>query len=284
MLGAIAGDIIGSVYEKRNLKRKDFSPLFHPQARITDDTVCIVAVADSLVQEVPPALSLQKWCRKYEHVGGWGQRFALWFMDDEPPAYGSWGNGGAMRVSPAALMARDFDEALSLATLVTSVTHDHPEGLRGAQAVAATIWRALQCEPPHLIRAELSSRYGYDLSLTVDEIRPSYRHSEAAQHSVPQALICALEASSYEDAIRNAISIGGDSDTIAAIAGSVAEARFGVPAAIAEQAWSFLDQDMRAVLTRLYLAHAAIGPTSLRLPQSSDLHDNVGAILARIVN
>lgn len=258
MLGGIAGDIIGSVYEKANYRAKDFEPLFHPKARFTDDTVCIVAVADALVNGIAPAQELQTWGRRYEHIGGWGQRFALWLFDDDPQPYGSWGNGGAMRVAPAALLARSLDEALGLANLVTMVTHDHPEGIKGAQATAAAIWMARQGETTETIRTQLSKRFGYDLSATVDEIRPAYRHSEAAQHSVPQALVCALEARDYEDAIRNAISIGGDSDTIAAIAGAVAEARFGMPEDIATQAWGYLPADMRAVMRLLYEVQARI--------------------------
>lgn len=252
MLGAIAGDIIGSVYEKRNLKRKDFMPFFHPEARFTDDTVCMVAVADALLHDRDPVQTLQEWGRRYEHVGGWGQRFAHWLVDDDPQPYGSWGNGGAMRVAPAAWLASNLDEVLILAEKVSVITHNHPEGLRGAQAVAAAIWWARDGLGTDSIRTLVAERFGYDLQSTVDAIRPDYRHSEAAAHSVPQALVCALEAISYEDAIRNAISIGGDSDTIAAIAGAVAEARFGIPTDIATQAWGFLDRDMRQVLTALY--------------------------------
>lgn len=255
MLGGIAGDIIGSFYEKHNHKRKDFAPLFHPQARITDDTVCLVAVADALLNDRHPTEALQDWGRRYEHVGGWGQRFALWLVDDQPQPYGSWGNGGAMRVAPAALLASSLDEALALAEAVTVITHNHPEGLRGSQAAAAAVWWALQGEPAETIRLRVTERFHYDLSTTVDAIRPHYRHSEAAAQSVPQALVCALEAVDYEDAIRNAISIGGDSDTIAAMAGAVAEARFGLPDDIAAQAWNYLDRDMRRSLTDLYRGH-----------------------------
>lgn len=256
MLGAIAGDIIGSVYEKQNLKRKDFHPLFHPRARFTDDTVCIVAVADALINHRNPVCALQDWGQRYEHIGGWGQRFALWLGDEDPKPYGSWGNGGAMRVAPAALLGSSLDDVLSLASSVTLVTHNHPEGLRGALAAAAATWWALQGLQANAIRAGVANQFGYDLSGSVDAMRPTYRHSEAAQHSVPQALLCALEASSYEDAIRNAISIGGDSDTIAAIAGAVAEARFGLPSDVADQAWGYLDRNMRSVLTKLYQANS----------------------------
>lgn len=252
MLGTIAGDIIGSAYEKANYRAKDFAPLFHPRARFTDDTVCTVAIADALLTGTPPAVALQTWGRRYEHIGGWGQRFALWLVDDDPQPYGSWGNGGAMRVSPVGLLASSEAEALDLAWRVTAVTHDHPEGIKGAQAVALAIWLARQNASADRIRQQISERFGYDLDTTVDAIRPTYRHSEAAHKSVPQALVCALEATGFEDAIRNAVSIGGDSDTIAAIAGGVAEARFGLPQDFATQAWGYLPEDMKQVMRDLY--------------------------------
>lgn len=252
MLGIITGDIIGSAYEKANYRAKDFMPLFHPRARFTDDTVCTVAIADALLSGTPPAVALQTWGRRYEHIGGWGQRFALWLVDDDPQPYGSWGNGGAMRVSPVGLLAQSEADALDLAYHATAVTHDHPEGIKGAQATALAIWLARQNESAERIRQQISERFGYDLDTTVDAIRPTYRHSEAAHKSVPQALVCALEATSFEDAIRNAVSIGGDSDTIAAIAGGVAEARFGMPQDIATQAWGYLPADMRRVISDLY--------------------------------
>lgn len=256
MLGGIAGDIIGSAYEKRNYRAKDFEPLFHQRARFTDDTVCIVAVADALVNSIPPAKALQDWGRRYWENGGWGQRFALWLADDDPKPYGSWGNGGAMRVGPAALLARSLDEALELAHYVTAVTHNHPEGVKGAQATSASIYLARLGKSVTEIRNEIGRRFDYDLSATVDQIRPGYRHSEAAHRSVPQALVCAFEASDFEDAIRNAISIGGDSDTIASIAGAVAEARFGLPEAIATKVWDFLDPEMKRCITQLYALDA----------------------------
>ena len=252
MLGTITGDIIGSAYEKANYRAKDFAPLFHPRARFTDDTVCTVAIADALLTGTPPAVALQTWGRRYEHIGGWGQRFALWLVDDDPQPYGSWGNGGAMRVSPVGLLASTEAEVLNLAFHATAVTHDHPEGIKGAKATALAIWLAHQHESAESIRQLIGERFGYDLDTTVDAIRPTYRHSEAAHKSVPQALVCALEATGFEDAIRNAVSIGGDSDTIAAIAGGVAEALFGIPEDIATQAWGYLPEDMKQVMRDLY--------------------------------
>ena len=166
--------------------------------------------------------------------------------------YGSLGNGAAMRVSSAGFLATSVDEAISLSDRVTEVTHNHPEGIRGAAATAVAIHRARTGSSTQEIRAEISNRFGYDLSMSVDEIRPVYGYNETCQDTVPQSLTCALEASGFEDAIRNAISIGGDSDTIAAIAGGLAEALFGIPEPIAEKAWSFLPQDMKVVLHALY--------------------------------
>ena len=166
--------------------------------------------------------------------------------------YGSFGNGAAMRVAPAGLLASSVDEAISMARKVTEVTHDHPEGLKGAEATALAVFLARQRVTPANIRYAIVERYGYDLDRTPDDIRPDYRFNESCQETVPQALVCALTATSYEDAIRNAISIGGDSDTVAAIAGGVAEALFGVPSDVAVRGWSYLPVDMREVLTALY--------------------------------
>jgi|SRR5579859_7637257 len=252
MLGAIIGDIVGSVYEFNNYRAKDFRPFFHAQAFFTDDTVCTVAVADALLNDRAPAVALKDWGRRYWHVGGWGARFGDWLSGDDMRPYGSYGNGAAMRVSPAGMLAESAEDAIALANRVTEVTHDHPEGLRGAAATAVAIHLARAGSPARGIRAEVAQRFRYDLSASVDEIRPNYRYNETCQDSVPQALICALEASDFEDAIRNAISIGGDSDTIAAIAGGVAEALFGIPEHVSASASSFLPDDMREVVTALY--------------------------------
>ena len=252
MLGAISGDIIGSWYEFRNIKVKDFQPLFHKGAKFTDDTVCTVAVADALVHDLDPVETLQRWGREYWSNGGWGQRFNLWLADDNPQPYNSWGNGAAMRVSAAGLLGTSLDDALDMAFRVTVITHDHPEGIKGAQATAAAIWLARNCKSSEEIRQALVERFGYRLDMTVDEIRPGYKFTESSKDSVPQALVCALEATDFEDAVRNAVSIGGDSDTIAAIAGSVAEARFGIPDDIAAKALAFLPVDMRSVMSALY--------------------------------
>ncbi|WP_297832062.1 ADP-ribosylglycohydrolase family protein [Thermomonas sp.] len=252
MLGAVIGDIVGSVYEFDNHRAKDFQPFFHPQAFFTDDTVCTIAVADALLDDKDPAVALREWGRRYWSNGGWGQRFAVWLTHDDMGPYNSLGNGAAMRVSPAGMLAASVGEAIALSDRVTEVTHNHPEGMRGAAATAVAIHLARAgCSPPE-IRARIAQRFGYDLSASVDAIRPHYVYNERSQDTVPQALTCALEARDYEDAIRNAISIGGDSDTIAAIAGGVAEALFGIDDALARAGWAYLPDDLAAVLKQLY--------------------------------
>lgn len=252
MLGSIIGDIAGSVYEFNNYRAKDFAPFFHPEAGFTDDTVCTIAIAEALLHDKCPARTLKEWGERYWSNGGWGRSFALWLGSDSIEPYGSYGNGAAMRVAPAGLLATSLEEAQALAVKVTEVTHNHPEGLRGAGATASAVYMARTGSSADQIRDYVTEMFGYDLSRTVDEIRPGYVFNETCQRSVPEALTCVLEATSFEDAIRNAISIGGDSDTIAAIAGGVAEAMFGIPDDIANEVWPKLPLDMRQVLTRLY--------------------------------
>jgi len=252
MLGSIIGDVAGSVYEFNNYRAKDFAPFFHPKAAFTDDTVCTVAIADALIHGKCPASTLKEWGERYWANGGWGRSFALWLGSDSLEPYGSYGNGAAMRVAPVGLLATSLAEAHELAIKVTEVTHNHPEGIRGAAATASAVYLARSGSTADQIRNYVTIEFGYDLRRTVDEIRPGYVFNETCQRSVPEALTCVLEANSYEDAIRNAISIGGDSDTIAAIAGGVAEAMFGIPDDIANEVWSKLPVDMRQVLTKLY--------------------------------
>jgi len=252
MLGAIIGDIVGSVYEFNNYKAKDFDPFFHPKCFFTDDTVCTAAVAESLTRHIDPAVSLREWGRRYWKNGGWGMRYAQWLGSDDEGPYNSFGNGAGMRVSPAGFLARTLDEALWLSDRVTEVTHNHPEGMKGAAATAAVIFLARSGMPAMEIRKEIATRFAYDLSMSVDEIRPIYRYNERSQDTIPQALTCALEATDFEDAIRNSISIGGDSDTIAAIAGGVAEALFGIPEKMARMAWLKLPEDIQEAMTNLY--------------------------------
>ena len=235
MLGAIIGDIVGSVYEWNPIKIKDF-PFFAGNCCFTDDSVCTVAVADILLHDLPPAETLQKWCRRYPGRG-YGGYFSLWIHADPPEPYDSYGNGAAMRVSAAAFLNRDdLAAALAAADKLTEITHNHPEGMKGARATTHAIWLAFQGESPTNIRQVITIEYGYDLTKTVDEIRPDYAFDVTCQGTVPQAITCALESVSYEDAVRNAISLGGDADTLAAIAGAIAEARHGIPDEIKRQA------------------------------------------------
>lgn len=252
MLGAAIGDVVGSVFEADPIKTKDF-PLFGPGACCTDDTVCTVAVADALLTGDDPAARLRLWGRCYPHAG-YGGTFRRWLQADDAGPYGSWGNGAAMRVSPAGWLAGSRAEALALAERVTTVTHDHPEGLRGAKAVAWAVWLARAGTPPVTLRQTIAAAFGYDLSASVDEIRPAYSFDLSCQGTVPPALVCAVEASDFEDAVRNAVSLGGDADTLACIAGAIAEPLFGIPEALRERARRFLSQDLLTVLDRAYAA------------------------------
>ncbi|MFM6991461.1 MAG: ADP-ribosylglycohydrolase family protein [Rhodoferax sp.] len=252
MIGTIIGDVVGSAYEFSHFKGKDFDPFFHPKARFTDDTVCTVAVADALTRGADPQTTLIEWCRRYAENGGWGKQFALWFLDDNPQPYGSWGNGAAMRISPIGLLARTEAEAVGWSDNVTAITHNHPDAMHTAQAVALAIFWARRKISAHDIAQQLTERYGYPLHLAPDDIRPGYKRTEKAIDSVPQAISCALHSTNFEDAIRNAVSLGGDSDTIAAIAGSIAEALHGIPGSIAVKAWTYLPKDMKAVISALY--------------------------------
>jgi len=252
MLGVIIGDIVGSVYEFNNYKAKDFEPFFHPNAKFTDDTVCTIAIADALLNDKDPTETLKEWCEKYWSNGGWGKRFAKWLASRSSEPYNSMGNGGAMRVSACGWLYDDYQEAIKAAIRVTEITHNHPEGIKGAVATTAAIYSFRHGASVHDVKNFIESSFGYDLSKTVDEIRSANRvHSELAQDTVPEALVCALEATSFEDAIRNAVSIGGDSDTIAAIAGCIAEARFVIPQEFINKVETCLTSEMVTILNQV---------------------------------
>jgi ADP-ribosylglycohydrolase len=248
MLGAIVGDIVGSIYEARPIKTKDF-PLFGPGVTITDDTVCTVAVADCLLSGGDFADHLRAWVRRYPHAG-YGGMFLRWAFADDMGPYGSWGNGSAMRVSPVAYAAPDLETAMRLAERSAIVTHDHPEAVRGAQAVAVAIRLALEGSTPGQVRQFITARFGYDLSESVGCIRSRYGFDVSCAGTVPPAIICAAEAEHFEDAIRNAVSLGGDSDTLACITGAIAEALYGVPQWIVTEAKARLSEDILNVLER----------------------------------
>ena len=250
MIGAIAGDIIGSIYEAVPIKTKDF-PLFGAGVTFTDDTVCTVAIADALLSGGDCARHLRAHVRRYPGRG-YGGMFARWAHDPDMPAYGSWGNGAAMRVSAVAHLAAEEAEALATAARTAEVSHDHPDAIAGAQATVLAAWLARRGLAPDAIRTEIESRFGYDLGQSVAHIRASYAFEISCKGTVPPAIACALEADGYEDAIRNAISLGGDSDTLACITGGIAEALHGLPAEIAEQARGYLDADLLRVVERFY--------------------------------
>ncbi len=249
MLGAIAGDIVGSIYEHRNIKTKDF-PLFGEGCSFTDDTVCTVAIADWLASGGDCAEHLRRHVRRHPSRG-YGVMFSQWANFGGGP-YNSWGNGSAMRVSPVAHLARDEQELLDLAEKSAAVTHNHPDAVAGAQAVALAMWMAKAGAEAPTIRREISERFRYDLSQTVDEIRPWYDFDVSCAGTVPVAIICALEATDFEDAVRNAVSIGGDTDTIACITGGLAEVMFGLPDQIAETSRGHLTGDLIEVVDRFW--------------------------------
>lgn len=249
MLGAIAGDVIGSVYERRPIKTTDF-PLFGKNNRFTDDTVLTVAVAQAILEEVDYATALQSFARRYPNAG-YGGSFIKWIFEPDPQPYNSWGNGSAMRVSPVGFAFDDVETVLAEARRSAEVSHNHPEGIKGAQATALSIYLARREEDKAAIRREITERFGYDLQRSVEEIRPSYRFDVSCQGSVPEAIVSFLESENYEDAVRKAISLGGDSDTLACIAGGVAQAFYGpIPAHVEERVRAILPADLLDVVER----------------------------------
>lgn len=258
MFGAIIGDIIGSRFEFNNYRGTDFE-LFHPDCSFTDDTVCTCAVADWVLnyEGQRPSLRsdftdlLKSWCLRYPFpAGGYGARFKQWIQNPVP--YGSFGNGAAMRISPVGFMYDELAEMNRVTFEVTAVSHDHPEGIKGARAVALAILLARRGNSKATIKETIELEFDYDLNFTCDEIRPFNSFNETCQVTVPQALVCFLESSNFESAIRLAISIGGDSDTIAAITGSVAEAYYGIPAWIKEKALEYLTPEMSILVSKFY--------------------------------
>jgi ADP-ribosylglycohydrolase len=277
MMGAIIGDIVGSVYEWHNIKTKDF-PLFREDCFFTDDTVMTCAVAEAIMQgggRDDLIDAMKQYGRMYPD-GDYGGRFGAWIFSDSREPYHSFGNGSAMRVSPCAWTVDCGDYARTgawplsvreLAMRSAEVTHNHPEGIKGALAVTDAIFLCRCASGGHgggpgtlanesleackrRVKTHVEQTYGYDLSQTLDEIRPAYRFSETCQDTVPQAITAFLESTDFEDAIRNAISLGGDSDTLAAITGSMAEAAYGTPAWIRDKALTYLDEPLRDILGR----------------------------------
>ena len=250
MLGAIAGDIIGSMYESLGEKRYEF-PLFPEGARFTDDTAMTIAVAQAILTDRDYAKAMRAVGRKYP-LAGYGKAFGEWLLDPElQPPYGSWGNGGAMRASPIGLSAASVEEALAEAERSAAPSHNHPEGVKGAQAVALALFLARRHESKDTIRAEIAGRFGYDMARTVAGIRPGYSWDVSAALSVPEAILCFLDADDFEAAVRNAVSLGGDADTMACMAGAIAEAWWGgVPEPIAAEVRRRLPEEFLEVLAQ----------------------------------
>ncbi|GHV05323.1 hypothetical protein FACS189485_12110 [Spirochaetia bacterium] len=222
IIGAISGDIIGSVYEWHNVKTTDFT-LFSNHSRFTDDSVLTFATMDCLLNNKGYAETYHKYGNDYPHAG-YGGRFKGWLHSDGLKPFNSWGNGSAMRVSPVGWAFNTLDEVLQQAKASAEVTHNHPEGIKGAQTVASAIFMARNNKTKDEIKKYIAETFGYDLDRTIDQIRPEYRFDVSCQGSVPEAIIAFLESTDYESAIRLAISLGGDSDTIACITGGIAEA------------------------------------------------------------
>ncbi len=247
MLGAMIGDIVGSVYEWHNIKTTEFE-LFSPKCFFTDDTVLTAATAQALMTDGDYTRAYQDFARRYPGRG-YGGNFSRWIWAENPKPYNSWGNGSAMRVSPVGFAFNSVEEVLAEAERSAAVTHNHPEGIKGAQATALAILLARQGASQVDIRKEIAGRFDYDLDRTLDQIRPGYTFDVSCQGSVPEAIIAFLESSDYENAIRLAISIGGDSDTIACITGGIAEAFYGgVPDEITEEGKSYLPEEFRLIL------------------------------------
>ena len=248
MLGAILGDVIGSVYEWKNIKTTSF-PLFRPGCTPTDDSVMTIAVADGLMRawgedketiKKSVISSMQYYGRKYPHAG-YGGSFSRWLGSSNPEPYNSWGNGSGMRVSSVGWLFDNLAEVESMAALTAEVTHNHPEGIKGAQVIAACVFLARAKNDKETIRKYIEEQYGYDLSVPLDDIRPWYSFDVSCQGSVPQAVRAFLEGNSYEEAVRLAVSIGGDSDTIACMAGAIAEGYYGIPEDIKKEGLTYID-------------------------------------------
>ncbi len=254
MLGAAIGDIVGSRFEFFNHKSKDFE-LFHQHCDYTDDTICTAAVAEWALDGCQGDLAriLQSWCRRYPNpAGAYGTRFSMWIAEAQPKPYQSWGNGSAMRVSAVGWLFHRLEDVLRYAEQSAAVTHNHFEGIIGAQAVASAIFWARTGESKDFIRERIQQHFGYDLSQTCDDIRPHYEFVESCQETVPPAITAFLESVDFEDAIRLAVSLGGDSDTLTAITGSIAEAYYrDIPSYIVESALIILPDDIREVLLRV---------------------------------
>jgi len=259
MYGAITGDIIGSQFEfDKGNKSREFE-LFGKRCKFTDDTVMTIAVAEALMDAGRGAdektikdkliTSLKIWGQRYPHAG-YGNRFKAWVLSGKSEPYGSYGNGSAMRVSAAGWLYDSMERTREVARWTAEITHNHPEGIKGAESAAAAIFMARYGAQLSDISEYLEKEFGYDLSRTLDEIRPGYHHVEDCMQTMPEAFTCFLEAGSYEECIRNVMYIGGDTDTLAAIAGAIAEAYWGVPEDLICKTKEYLPEDIKFVIGR----------------------------------
>ncbi len=259
MYGAIIGDIVGSRFEFDNGNKSKEFELFTPECNFTDDTVMTIAVAVALMNAGKDAdeksvkenliKSMKKWGQKYPRAG-YGARFISWVLSDDPKPYGSYGNGSGMRVSPAGWLYDTIERTREVARWTAEVTHNHPEGIKGAESTAAAIFMARHGASLEEIQDYTVKEFGYDLSRTLEDIRPSYYHVEDCMRTMPEAFECFLESESYEDCLRNVMYIGGDTDTLGAIAGAIAEAFWGIPLAILQHLPDFISNDMWEVINR----------------------------------
>jgi ADP-ribosylglycohydrolase len=255
MLGAIAGDIVGSIYEFNNRRTKDF-PLFKDESAFTDDTILTVAVADVLLNGGDYAAAFKQYYQRYPHPsGGYGARFHQWAASEAMEPYNSWGNGAAMRVSPVGFWYDDLPQVLKAAEQTAAVTHNHPEGIKGAQATAAAIFLARTNQSKRAIKDYTEQTFGYDLNRRLDDVRPTYQFNESCQGTVPEAIIAFLESTDFEDALRNAVSLGGDSDTLTCITGGIAQAFYGtIPEPIQQEVLQRLDAPLTKVVNQFIAA------------------------------
>ena len=264
MLGAMIGDIVGSPYEfDSGEKIKDFGPLFIKESNFTDDSVMTVAVADGLmnagfdadVETIKKELvaSMKAWGKKYPYAG-YGYRFGMWLNSRDTEPYGSWGNGSAMRVSSVGWLYDSIERTREVARATAEVTHNHPEGIKGAEATASAIFMSRTGSSKEEIREYIISEFGYDLSRTLDEIRPGYHHVESCRQTVPEALTAFYEGTDFEDVVRCAVSLGGDCDTLTCIAAGIAEAFYGIPEEIGKECKTLIPEDFLEVLERFHRA------------------------------
>lgn len=260
MYGAILGDIIGQPYEfgPYNIKTKDF-PLFTKKPRFTDDSVMTIAICDGILKagidadeetmKISMIKSMHHWGHKYPRAG-YGQKFYLWLARKDTKSYNSWGNGSAMRVSSIGWLFDTLERTRQVARWSAEVTHNHPEGIKGADATASVIWHSRNGYSKEQIKEFVENEFNYDLSRTCDQIRPTYFHQESCQKTIPEAITAFLEGNDFEDVIRTAVSLGGDCDTLTCIATGMAEAFYGIPESLKEKCLEITTSDMHKVLSK----------------------------------